>query len=63
MSESVPFEGEMRKVKRESDKTCVVFEGFRLGSVKVVSFREDTIMNFWSGCWVLLAGLMLVWEG
>jgi hypothetical protein len=47
--EMVPLEGEMRKVKRESEGICVLFLGSGFGIVKLLSLRELTIRYLLSG--------------
>ena len=48
-SEIWPLEGEIRKVKRESEVICVLFVGSGLGMVKLLSPLEDTIRYLLSG--------------
>jgi hypothetical protein len=45
----VPLEGEMRKVKRESEQILVLFLGSGFGIVKLLSLRELTIRYLLSG--------------
>ena len=45
----VPLEGEMRKVKRESEEILVLFLGSGFGIVKLLSLRELTIRYLLSG--------------
>jgi hypothetical protein len=49
IKEMVPLEGEMRKVKRESEEILVLFLGSGFGMVKLLSLRELTIRYLLSG--------------
>jgi hypothetical protein len=49
IKEMVPLEGEMRKVKRESEEILVLFLGSGFGIVKLLSLRELTIRYLLSG--------------
>jgi hypothetical protein len=57
----VPLEGEMRKVKRESEEILVLFLGSEFGIVKLLSLRELTIRYLLSGyCTSVFSSFMTI---
>jgi hypothetical protein len=61
IKEMVPLEGEMRKVKRESEEILVLFLGSEFGIVKLLSLRELTIRYLLSGyCTSVFSSFMTI---